>query len=341
MVTSNLDRLRAGLIEKRHRLLHWMRTTPPHKQRTQLGPVDSQAVQAHLHTLDVTLDNVESPAFGRCEVCHAPIEPEVLEVDYTCCVCLADLSSEERRQLEAELELAQVVQRALLPQQGPVIPGLDLAVFSRPAQIVGGDYFDFCPFRDETHGIVIADVAGHGMAASLLMASLQAALRTLIPVSDSPTSVLEQLNRFFTHNIHFTTFVTLFLGQYDAVQSAFSYASAGHNPALLLHRESPGGRSWLPPTAPAIGLVEEFQSGTATIHLAPDDVLVLYTDGVTEATNPQGEAFGEERLAALVENEAYASAKYLVQALRSSLQAYTERQALTDDMTVLIGKVTR
>jgi len=106
------------------------------------------------------LDKTADGTLGLCKICHEYIETGLLEMDYTANVCLTHLSEEEMRRLEAELELSQVVQRALLPQQVPAIPGMDLAVFSRPAQIIGGDYFDFLRFRDGAHGLAVADVAG-------------------------------------------------------------------------------------------------------------------------------------------------------------------------------------
>jgi sigma-B regulation protein RsbU (phosphoserine phosphatase) len=246
-----------------------------------------------------------------------------------------------RGQLEADLELSQKVQKALLPQHAPNIPGLDLAIFSRPAQIVGGDYFDFFQFPDGSHGLAIADVAGHGMSASLLMASVQTALRTLVLTTDSPVEVLGHLNRFFYHNVHLTTFVTLFLARFDPVRRTLTYGSAGHNPPLVYHPQTNGGNpiTWLEPTGAAIGLVEGFQITMETITLAQGDILLLYTDGVTEAMNEADDQFGRERLAALVSREAHLPPKALVQAIRGELQAFTNGQPLADDTTIVVARM--
>jgi hypothetical protein len=147
-----------------------------------LGPSTEQSVRTRLDVIDDTISKADSKTLGKCEVCHEDVEPELLEVDYTARVCLEHLSKEERRNLQNELELAQDVQKMLLPQEVPNIPGLEIAAFSRPAQIVGGDYFDFIDFSNGLHGLAIADVAGHGVSASLHMASIQALLRTLVPV---------------------------------------------------------------------------------------------------------------------------------------------------------------
>src|SRR5574342_227883 len=110
-------------------------------------------------------------------------------MDYTAHVCLDHYSDEERQRLESELELSQVVQRALLPQRAPRISGVEIAGFSRPAEIIGGDYFDFFKFRDGSHGLVIADISGHGVSAAMLMSSLQTAIQTMAPDLDSPAEV--------------------------------------------------------------------------------------------------------------------------------------------------------
>lgn len=331
------ERIRGGLLETRHNLTGWLRAASPRSKQVRLGPAAERSVQARLTALDTAIAKAEDQTLGLCQVCHTPIEPELLEMDYTCCICLSHLSDEERRRLEDDLELSQKIQRALLPQSVPAIPGLELAVFSRPAQIVGGDYFDFLQFGDGSHGLAIADVAGHGMAASMLVASVQTALRTLAPTTNSPAEVLAHLNRFFYHNVHVTTFVTIFLARFDPYTRRLTYSSAGHNPPLWANHDRPF--TWLRPTGPAVGLVEEFQIRTESVTLTPGDTLLLYTDGVTEATNPQHEQFGVERLAAVVQRETGAAPKTLVQALRQELQMFTAGQPLADDTTVIVARI--
>jgi hypothetical protein len=122
------------------------------------------------------------------------MDPELLQMDYTAAVCLGHFTDDELRQLENELELSQVIQRGLLPQQVPTIEGVNIAAFSRPAQILGGDYFDFIDFKNDTHGLVIADVSGHGVSAGMFMSSLQTAFHTLVPDATSPLEVLERID---------------------------------------------------------------------------------------------------------------------------------------------------
>jgi sigma-B regulation protein RsbU (phosphoserine phosphatase) len=340
MDTKVFQRIRTSLLEQRQSLTDWLSNTPARKKQVRLGPVEERTVDARLHILDAAIEKTENQTLGLCEVCNDYIEPSRLEMDYTCCVCLDHLSSEEKSRLEFELELSTKVQQALLPQQMPQIPRLDLAAFSRPAEIVGGDYFDFFRFREEAHGLVIGDVMGHGMSASLLMASLQASLRTLVSDHEAPTEVVRRLNLLFCHNIHLSKFVTLFLARFDPQTLSLTYCNAGHNPPLLFRDRSNGKQplSWLPPTGAAIGLVAEPQFGAETVTLAPGDILMLYTDGVTEATNPQKEEFGQERLAELVRESSDWSAQELVREVRHRLEQFTHGRPLSDDTTIVACK---
>jgi sigma-B regulation protein RsbU (phosphoserine phosphatase) len=335
------DSVQENLREKRQNIKRWLKTTPASKKHVRLGPADERAVRAHLDVLDTALEKTADKTLGICEVCQGFVGTELLEMDYTACVCIDHFSPEEIRNLEYELELSQLVQKGFLPQQVPEVPGLEFAAFSRPAQIVGGDYFDFFQFQSGAHGLAIADVAGHGMSASLLMTSVQTALRTLVPISQSPVDVVAELNRLFCHNIHFTTFVTLFLAALDPTTHTLTYSSAGHNPPLLFHKEATDGKqvTWLPPTGAAIGLIEESLFTAETLQIAPGDMLLLYTDGVTEAINVQEEEFGQERLGALIEQWATLSPRDLVRTVRYALQEFTAGRPLADDTTIVVCKI--
>lgn len=118
----------------------------------------------------------------------------------------------------------------LLPQEVPDIPGVEIAAFTRPAQIVGGDYFDFLDFQDQGQGIVIADVAGHGIAAGMHLASVQSLLRALVPGIASPAELAKKLNKLFIHNINYTTFVSFFISSLNPREKTLTYCNAGHNP---------------------------------------------------------------------------------------------------------------
>jgi sigma-B regulation protein RsbU (phosphoserine phosphatase) len=338
METTFFQRIQKNLLEKRRNLTDWLNITPDSKKQIQLGALPEQDVQTHLAVIDSALEKAEDQTLGICQICHGYVDSNLIQMDYTSSVCLDHLSEPERRQLETELEFLQNVQKALLPQEIPAVPGMEIAVFSRPAQIVGGDYFDFFKFHDGAQGLSIADAMGHGVSASMLMTSLQTALRTLVPENDSPAEVLQRINRLFLHNVEFPTFVTAYLARFEPASHILTYCNAGHNPPLL-YREQHNDITWLQPTGPAIGLLEEGTFGLGAVSLSRGDILLLYTDGVTEAIDLKEEEFERDRLAALVQENAELSGQALLQTVRQGLMDFTAGQPLKDDVTILTCKM--
>ena len=332
-----ISRIEESLVEKRQNIHHWLGSAPAEEKETCLCE-DETCVAPHLQVIENSLDKAAQGTLGVCEVCHELVDERRLEVDYTAQVCLDHFSEEARRRLEDELELSQIVQRALLPQQVPSIPGLELAAFNRPADILGGDYFDFLRFEDGAHGIAIADVVGHGVSASILMSSLQMALRTLVPQTDAAAEVLERVNHFYIHNVNLTTFITAFLAHYDPGTRTLTYSNAGHTPPLVFHKET-RQQTWLKPTSAAIGLVETYDSKSASIPLSKGDIILLYTDGVTEEMNSNGEPFGAKRLAGLIDDNCDASVQDMVQAIRRVLSDFSNGAPSRDDITIIVGRV--
>ena len=337
MALDVFQRIQIGLNDKRQNLAEQLETASNTEKNIWLCE-DETCVEEHLHVIDESLGKIEDGTLGICTVCHGIVDHNLLEMDYTACVCLDHYSNEERRRLESELEMSQVVQRALLPQRLPVIAGVEVAAFSRPAEIIGGDYFDFFKFRDGAHGLVIADVSGHGVSAGMLMTSLQTAIQTMAPDSNSPDEILERLNRFYIHNINFTTFVTIFLARFDPRDRTLTYVNSGHNPPAVFSKDT-SMIKWLTRTAPAIGLSEHYYSRTASVQLSSGDVLMLYTDGLTEAINDGMEQFGQERLAEFLQSSADLSASSLVQVVRESIGNFTGGVRLSDDLTLVALKV--
>jgi sigma-B regulation protein RsbU (phosphoserine phosphatase) len=334
-----IPHIQHSLTEKRQNIEQWLEASPVDEKETCLGTCTEQEVHTHLDIIGVTMQKTETETFGVCEVCQGSIESGVLEVDYTASVCLGCLSDEQRHQLESELELSQTVQRALMPQEVPSIPGLEVAAFSRPAQIVGGDYFDFIPLEDGTYALTIADAVGHGIAASMFMTSLQATLHTLLPESRSPGAVLERINRFYLHNVNYTTFVTVFLGIFNPLTRLLTYFNAGHHPPVLVRRGN-DEVTWLQPNGAAIGIIEDYKIVPGQAHLGPGDVLLLYTDGITEALNARHKEFGLDRLGELALKYADLPAGEIVSALRQELTEFTDGRPLADDITMVVCKVT-
>jgi len=333
METTVLQQLKESIAQQRQNLVEWLNGTPEVIKQLRTGPVGEEAVNDRLRTLDSALKKADEKTLGLCDVCHDYVEPSRLEMDYTASVCIEHLTGKERSLLENDLELSQKVQRALLPHSVPEIRGLEVAAFSQPARIVGGDYFDFVRMKDGSHAIVIADVMGKGMPASMLMASLQASLRIIAPESAEPADVVARLNHLFNHNIQLTKFVTLFLARYDESSRVLTYCNAGHNPPLV-HRAN-GTIEALLPTGAAIGLVEDPVFLQGTITLRPGDRVLLYTDGVVESMNNEEELFGQERLEKFLQENSGTAVRNTIASLKEQLQKFSGGTLPADDTTVI------
>jgi serine phosphatase RsbU (regulator of sigma subunit) len=211
---------------------------------------------------------------------------------------------EGERKAAQELELAKQVQTRLFPQIQPMAQSLEYAGMCMQARHLGGDYYDFLDLGRERLGLVVADISGKGTAAALLMANLQAHLhnqvstywsRPYTPFAlDQPERFLRSVNRLFHRNTTDDTYATMFFAEYDDKLKRLRYANCGHLAGILLRRD--GGIDSLDSTCTAVGLFEEFNCVADERNLSPGDTLVLYTDGVTESFNDEGEEFGQDRL---------------------------------------------
>ncbi|HAV75788.1 MAG TPA: hypothetical protein DCX53_00380 [Anaerolineae bacterium] len=339
METSLINRIQEGLIEKKTNLEQWREETTQDLKEVCLCSTEEAVLDEHLHVIDDSLQKLEDGILGVCQVCDGTVDDELLLMDYTAAVCLSHFSDKELRELESELELSQAVQRSLLPQRIPSISGFETAAFSRPAQIVSGDYFDFLQFKDGTHGLVVADVSGHGVSAGMVMTGLQMAFHTLASENSSPSAVLERINHIYLHNVNFSNFVTIFFAILDPQTKVLSYANAGHNPPLI-YRPSANLDTWLKPTGAAVGLMEYFNVRPESFQLLAGDILLLYTDGVTEALNPQrDEQFGYKRLADIVRQKEALPAEEITNSIRQALIEFTQGNLLEDDITLVVSKV--
>lgn len=334
---SVMQRLKESIIERRESLAGWLKGAPPDERRLRVGPLPEDSVEERLTMLDTALKKAEDHTLGLCEICNGHVDESRLEMDYTASVCIEHLTGKQRTQLENELELSQKVQQALLPHAVPAIRGLEIAAFSQPAHIVGGDYFDFLRFKDGAHAIVIADVMGKGMPASMLMASLQASLRIIAPESMAPADVVARLNNIFCNNIRLTKFVTLFLARYDEASRVLLYSNAGHNPPLLLRTD--GTVETLLPTGAAIGLVNQAEFAQSAVMLSPGDHVLMYTDGVVEAHNPLLELYGQERLEEFLRASGDLAPGRIIASLRGRLQEHSGASIPADDTTIISMKV--
>jgi serine phosphatase RsbU (regulator of sigma subunit) len=237
--------------------------------------------------------------------------------------------------MEREMVIARDVQRELLPRGCPEIPGLQLAGACRPAVGVGGDYYDYLQFSGNRLGLVIADVAGKGIPAALLMAGLQASVRSLAGPEVPPGEVNRRLNGMLYRSTSTSRYATLFFAIYDADKRLLSYSNAGHFPPLLVGRD---GVSRLGADGIPLGLFEDAAYGQGQRLLARGDLLVLYTDGIIEAPSPAGVEFGEDRLLDLMRRHRDDDLDDLVLVVMGELEQWTGGGMAHDDATLVLAR---
>ncbi len=243
---------------------------------------------------------------------------------------------EAERRSAYELEIAKEVQARLFPQALPTIRTLEFAGMCIQARQVGGDYFDFLDLGEERFVLVTGDIAGKGMAAALLMANLQANIRTQCEMwLNQPRQLLRSINRVFHKNSTESAYATLFFAEYDDPQRRLRYANCGHLPALLLRNDDSLER--LGSTASVLGLFPEWDCVTAERILGAGDTLAIYTDGVTEAFNEEGEEFGEERLIDSLRRHRELSPRDTVSAIVDEVRRFSPREQ-SDDITLTIAR---
>jgi serine phosphatase RsbU (regulator of sigma subunit) len=250
---------------------------------------------------------------------------------------LAEIEQAEKI-LAKDLEQAAIIQQGLLPSTAPIIPGLDLAGFNAACRTVGGDYYDYLEYPNGLLGIALGDVSGKAMPAALLMTSLQARVRVLAEDSSDVAEIVTRLNRHTAANCPSNRFITFFFGVVDPQTGALSYANAGHNPPMLIRAD--GRSETLDGGGLVMGLFENCRYDRYEAMLGPGDLLVLYSDGVTEANNLAGDEFGEERLLETVRLNRHRSASELVTAINGALTVFSAGAPAADDVTLLILKKT-
>jgi sigma-B regulation protein RsbU (phosphoserine phosphatase) len=247
---------------------------------------------------------------------------------------MADRMEADRR-AEQEMEIARQVQSRLLPQQAPSLKTLDCCGKCIQTRAVGGDYYDFLDFGSGRLGLVLADISGKGMSAALLMANLQANLRGQYALAlEDMSRLLRSVNLLFYRNTETSHYATMFFAIYDEGTRRLRYVNCGHNPPILMRAN--GDLERLTATATVLGLFEEWDCGVAECEFASGDVLVIYTDGITEAGPNEEEEFGEERLIATTQKHRQQSAIEILNNIVAEVQqASRGRQA--DDMTLIVA----
>jgi serine phosphatase RsbU (regulator of sigma subunit) len=237
-------------------------------------------------------------------------------------------------ELDRQLRTAQRVQERLLPTTLPDVPGHELAGVCVPSARVGGDYFDFVPIPGGQIGLVVADVSGHGLSAAIIMSAFRALARTGLRSGQTLDKVAETLDRELPDTTAGREFVTAVLAMYDPASGLLRYVNCGHHPPLLDRLgQAP---QWLPGGGPLLGLIPGASFEIGEIQLAPDDQLVLFTDGIVEARSPAGVWFGTERLASLVTAHRGRRARELVEHVVVEARGLAGARGLEDDATMLL-----
>lgn len=244
------------------------------------------------------------------------------------------LELKDKLTLKGDLEIARQIQFGLLPFAPYARDGISVRAAMRPANTVGGDYFDLIELGEGRLGVVIGDVAGKGMPAALLMALLQGSLRTLLTAGLRGPDLIGKLNGHLHANIPSNRLVTLFYAELDPKTGAVRYVNGGHNPPYLLRAK--GGLERLTATAVALGIVPDLKPEERSFTLGRGDRLFLYTDGITEAFNAGDEEFGEERLEALLDLSRNEDAPGLIEAVQGGVLRFCAGEAPRDDMTMLV-----
>jgi sigma-B regulation protein RsbU (phosphoserine phosphatase) len=251
---------------------------------------------------------------------------------------------EVERRAAQEMQFAREVQARLFPQKSPALRTLDYAGGCVQARQVGGDYYDFLDLGAGRLALVLADVAGKGVSGALLMANLQANLRSQYALAlDDLPRLLNSVNHLFYENTADNSYATLFFADYDDSSQRLRYVNCGHLPPLLL-RPGPDPRSGAPPvverlepTSTVLGLFGDWQCNVAEVQLAPGDTLVLYTDGVTEAAGPDAEEFGEPRLIEILRSDCTTPVQSLLNAIETAVQQFSGGEQ-ADDITVVVAR---
>jgi phosphoserine phosphatase RsbU/P len=293
--------------------------------------VTDASLQQLLDSVDAALSRLNAGTFGICEHCHDTIEADRLICDPLVRFCLDHLSAEEQRALEKDMVLAAGIQRTLLPRADWAVDGWKACYHYQPSNMVSGDYCDLIE-SDGGFLFLLGDVAGKGVAASMLMSHLHATFRTLAGQNLSLQKLMEHANRQFCESTTAGQFATMIVG-HARPDGNVSYVSAGHLP--LFHISSAGVRP-CESTGVPLGMFCTTSFTECSLKLGPGDKLLLYTDGLTEMFNAAGVEFGIARVQSLAKRHAAATPEAILTACLEEMSTFSHAAKQTDDLTVLV-----
>lgn len=320
MVTAIEPLIREQLLDRRHKL-----------EAAANGFTEATEVLRLLAEVDSALNRMELGTYGLCDVCHDPVETERLIANPLTRLCIDHLSATEQRALEDDLALAARIQTGLLPQPSLKIDGWEIAYHYQPAGIVSGDYCDVISGNDNSVLFVLGDVSGKGVAASMLMAHLQAMFRTLNSLELPLEQMLERASRVFCESTLPTHYATLVCGK-TSTNGAVEVCNAGHLPPLLFQ----GGtvRS-IEATGLPVGVFCNEHFAVNKLHMDRGDTLFLYTDGLSEALDGEGTEYGVDRLARLLSVNHGSGPRAMLEACVRDSFSYGSGKSPADDVTLM------
>ena len=245
----------------------------------------------------------------------------------------------EKEKLEAELEVARLVQAQLFPKEVPVLASLELAGVCNPARVVSGDYYDFIPIASRGAAVIVGDISGKGISAALLMASVQASMHAQLAMDTdtevSTATLVTRLNRQLYASTPAEKYATFYCAVYDDRNSRLSYTNAGHLAPILIRN---GEALRLESNGTVVGIFPEYPFEQATIDLQSGDLLAVFTDGITESEDARDEQFGDERLIELLKNNSGKPLDDIIQLVMVTVGKWAHDPSARDDITVLLAR---
>lgn len=326
MVTAIEPILREQLIDRRHKLEDAASGFHRPAELTRL-----------LEEVDGALRRMDLGIYGLCEVCNDSVESERLIANPLTRLCIDHLSAREQRTLEEDLELAAQIQNGLLPVRTQQIDGWEVAYHYQPAGPVSGDYCDFNSGSDQSLHFVLGDVSGKGVAASMLMAHLHAMFRTLSSINLPLDQMVERASRVFCESTLPTQYATLVCGRGNT-KGEVEVCNAGHLPPLLIQD---GRVTSIEATGLPIGVFSSESFSVSRVQMGKDDVLFLYTDGLSESLDGTGNEYGIERLSRFLGANKEKTCESIISQCKHELHAFADGQALSDDLTLMAIRRTK
>lgn len=300
------------------------------RQKLEAAAPRTEDLARLLGEVDAALRRMDTGTFGLCETCHDPVEADRLLADPLTRFCLDHLTASEQRALEHDLELAARIQRELLPKSDVRYDGWDVAYHYQPAGAVSGDYCDLIAGDEGDLYFLVGDVAGKGVAAAMLMSHLSAMLRTLISIKLPIGQLMERASRVFCESTLPMHYATLVCGR-ATTSGEIEICNAGHPPPLVVQK---GHVTPIEATGLPVGLFSTERFTSQKVQLAAGDMMLLYTDGLVEAENVDGDDYGIARVSALA-RKAPAKPKAMVDACVRDLAIFRDGPASKDDLTIL------